>query len=160
MSLTYSPGKTTVKTNSITAREPSIYSYSNSNNPVTYFQWTILALAGIWTQDLPGTKLKCYQLSYPGFQMFETCLIIKWSGIQMLIENWTIVLDSHMATQWHLLNKTHLVWTFGGTWYDDSTYQCIPPPTAFSGLFPACRCPCSLIDCWKNEHLQSNFFCN
>ena len=47
------------------------------------------------------------------------------------------VLDSHMATQLHLLNKTHLVWTFGDTWYKDSTYQCIPPPTAFHALFPA-----------------------
>ena len=43
------------------------YSYSNSNNPVTYFHWKILTLAGIWTQDLPGTKPICYQLSYPGF---------------------------------------------------------------------------------------------
>ena len=32
------------------------YSYSNSNNPVTYFHWKILALAGIWTRDLPSTK--------------------------------------------------------------------------------------------------------
>ena len=28
--------------------------------------WKILALAGIWTWDLPGTKSTCYQLSYPG----------------------------------------------------------------------------------------------
>ena len=26
----------------------------------------ILALAGIWTRDFPGTKPICYQLSYPG----------------------------------------------------------------------------------------------
>ena len=30
-----------------------IYSYSNSNNPVIYFHWKILALAGIWIRDLP-----------------------------------------------------------------------------------------------------------
>ena len=42
-----------------------IYSYSNLNNPVTFHR-KILALAGIWTRDLPGTKLICYQLSYPG----------------------------------------------------------------------------------------------
>ena len=39
-----------------------IFSYSNSNNPVTYIHWKILALAWI----LPGTKPICYQLSYPG----------------------------------------------------------------------------------------------
>ena len=43
-----------------------IYLYSNSNKSVTYFHWKILTLAGIWTPDLPGTKPKCYQLSYPG----------------------------------------------------------------------------------------------
>ena len=42
------------------------YSYSNLNNPVTYFHWKILALARIWTRDLPGAKPICYQLSYPG----------------------------------------------------------------------------------------------
>ena len=42
------------------------YSNSNSNNQVTYFLWKILALARIWTRDLPGTKPICYQLSYPG----------------------------------------------------------------------------------------------
>ena len=26
------------------------------NNPVNYFHWKIIALAGIWTRDLPGTK--------------------------------------------------------------------------------------------------------
>ena len=45
--------------------------YSNSNNPVTYFHWKILALAGIWTQDLPATKRICYQLSYPGLDFKE-----------------------------------------------------------------------------------------
>ena len=43
-----------------------IHSYSNLNNPVTYLHLKILALSGIWTQDLPGTKPICYQLSYPG----------------------------------------------------------------------------------------------
>ena len=33
---------------------------------ITYFHWKILALAGIWTWDLTGTKPICYQLSYPG----------------------------------------------------------------------------------------------
>ena len=42
------------------------YLYSNWNNPITYFHWKILTLAGIWTRDLPGTKPICYQLSYPG----------------------------------------------------------------------------------------------
>ena len=32
----------------------------------TYFHWKILALAGIWTRDLPVTKPICFQLSYPG----------------------------------------------------------------------------------------------
>ena len=41
-----------------------ICSYSNSNKSVTYFHWKILALAGIWTRDLPGTKPICYQFSY------------------------------------------------------------------------------------------------
>ena len=36
------------------------------NDPVTFFHWKILALARIWTWDLPGTKPICYQLSYPG----------------------------------------------------------------------------------------------
>ena len=31
-----------------------------------YFHLKILALAGIWTWDLLGTKPICYQLSYPG----------------------------------------------------------------------------------------------
>ena len=35
-----------------------------------YFHWKILTLAGIWTQDLPGTKSICYQLSYPGLNVF------------------------------------------------------------------------------------------
>ena len=35
-------------------------------NSIIYFHWKILAFAGIWTQDLPGTKLICYQLSYSG----------------------------------------------------------------------------------------------
>ena len=47
-----------------------IYSYSNSNRPVTYFHWKIFALARIWTQDLPSTKPICYQLSYPGLDHF------------------------------------------------------------------------------------------
>ena len=42
------------------------YSYSNSNNPVSYFHWKIVALARIWTLYPPGTKQICYQLSYPG----------------------------------------------------------------------------------------------
>ena len=48
-----------------------INSYSNSNNPVTYFHWKIPALAGICTWDLPGTKPICYQLSYSGW--IENC---------------------------------------------------------------------------------------
>ena len=49
-----------------------INSNSNLNNPVTYFHWKILALAGIWTRDLPGTKPICYQLSYPGLDRFSS----------------------------------------------------------------------------------------
>ena len=37
-----------------------IYLYSNANNPVTYFHWKIIALAGIRTWDLPGTKPICF----------------------------------------------------------------------------------------------------
>ena len=36
---------------------------------VTYFPWKILALDGIWTWDLSGTKPICYPLSYPGLDM-------------------------------------------------------------------------------------------
>ena len=43
-----------------------IYLHSNLNNPVAYFLLKILALAGIWNGDLPGTKPLYYQLSYPG----------------------------------------------------------------------------------------------
>ena len=51
-----------------------IYSYSNSNNPVTNFHWKILALAGIWTWDLPSTKPICYKLSYPGLDVVRICV--------------------------------------------------------------------------------------
>ena len=37
----------------------------------TYFHWKILSLAGIWTQNLPGIKPICYQLSYPGLDNIE-----------------------------------------------------------------------------------------
>ena len=47
-----------------------IYSYSNSNKSVTYLHWKTIDLAGIWTPDLTGTKLICYQLSYPGLDLF------------------------------------------------------------------------------------------
>ena len=49
----------------ITNYNSSWYSYSNSNNAVTYFHLKILALALIWTRDLTGTKPICYQLSHP-----------------------------------------------------------------------------------------------
>ena len=32
------------------------------------FHWKILALVGIWTRELPGNKLICYQLSYHGLE--------------------------------------------------------------------------------------------
>ena len=83
------------------------YSYSNSNNPVTYFHWKILALAEFWTRDLPGTKPICYQLSYSGLDLhnffrfckffFSLCLKsflegntlaqILWSTLGPRIEN-------------------------------------------------------------------------
>ena len=37
----------------------------------------ILALAGIWTRDLPGTKSICYQLSYPGLDSVEQMIYHK-----------------------------------------------------------------------------------
>ena len=37
---------------------------------IILFHWKILALAGIWTWDLPGTKPICYQLSYPGLDPY------------------------------------------------------------------------------------------
>ena len=46
-------------------------SCSSSLNPVTYFHQKILALAGIWTRDIPCTKPICYQLSYPGHSVYE-----------------------------------------------------------------------------------------
>ena len=79
-----------------------IYSYSNSNNPVTYFHWKIIALAGIWTLDLPGTKSICYQLSNPGLDWCQRiclyvcghklcispyCLVINW-----LLKSWNCYL--------------------------------------------------------------------
>ena len=48
-----------------------INSYTNLNKSVTYFHWKILAPAGIWTRDLPGTKPICSQLSYPGLNFFS-----------------------------------------------------------------------------------------
>ena len=52
------------------ARAPNIYwnynSYSNSKKSITFFCWKILALARIWTSDLPSTKPMHSQLSYPG----------------------------------------------------------------------------------------------
>ena len=33
---------------------------------ITYFHWKIIALAGIWTSELPSTKPMRYRLSYPG----------------------------------------------------------------------------------------------
>ena len=52
-----------------------IYSYSNSNNSVTYFQCKILALARIWTRDLPGKKanMLTIELSWLGF-----CKLFLW----------------------------------------------------------------------------------
>ena len=46
------------------------FSYSNSNNPITYFHWKIIAIAGISTGDLTYTKPICYHLSYPGLDDF------------------------------------------------------------------------------------------
>ena len=44
-----------------------------------YFHWKILALAGIWTWDLPGTKPICYQLSYPGLDKFSCSVFYLFS---------------------------------------------------------------------------------
>ena len=65
-----------------------IYSYSNSNNIVTYFHWKILALAGIRTRDLPGTKPICYKFSYPGLDPQElfASLGTKSKHPQLLVE--------------------------------------------------------------------------
>ena len=38
---------------------------------LTYFHWKILAFAGIWTRDFPGTKQICYQQSYPGLDIIK-----------------------------------------------------------------------------------------
>ena len=53
----------------------TVYSYSNSNNSFTYFHWKSLALAGIWTRYLPGTKPICYQLSYLGLDLFPISIL-------------------------------------------------------------------------------------
>ena len=58
-----------------------INSYSNSNNPVSYFHWKIIFFTGIWTRarDHPGTKPICYQLSYPGLdQMCNHKFATRW----------------------------------------------------------------------------------
>ena len=54
-----------------------VSSYSNSNNPVTYFHWKILTLAGIWTRYLTGTKPICYQLSYPGLDSIVGLTLVR-----------------------------------------------------------------------------------
>ena len=43
-----------------------IFKFEQSSS---YFHWKILALAGLWTRDLPGSKPICYQLSYPGLDI-------------------------------------------------------------------------------------------
>ena len=45
---------------------------------VVYFHWKILARAGIWTRDLPGTKRICYQLSYPGWPIWRVSINFFW----------------------------------------------------------------------------------
>ena len=57
------------------------YLYSNLNNPVTYFYWNIFAFAGIWTQELTGTKPICYQLSYPGISYEKLFFVIVFKMI-------------------------------------------------------------------------------
>ena len=42
------------------------------------FSLKILALAGIWTRDLPGIKPICYQLSYPGLNYITRVYIKNW----------------------------------------------------------------------------------
>ena len=72
--------------------------YSNSNNPVTYFHWKILTLAGIWTRDFPGTKPICYQLSCPGLDLFNISKMLNKSIIQNVLESvlLSILLYSHV----------------------------------------------------------------
>ena len=48
-----------------------IYSFSNSNKSIIYFNLKILAFAGIRTSDLPSTKLMHYQLSYSGLDNMQ-----------------------------------------------------------------------------------------
>ena len=109
------------------------YLYSNSNNSVTYFHWKILALAGIWTRDFPGTKPICYQLSYHAakmlswrtkiqstVQLFLTLLhpIIFCLHVEVWLSNQPLVpLGYHQsfwvsASQWNVMPQIWL-WVLG-----------------------------------------------
>ena len=48
--------------------------------------------------------------------------------------NYWHMLGSHLANQLHLLNKTHLVWIFGGHWYMPYTSKCVPQIVAVLGI--------------------------
>ena len=46
-------------------------SISCNFNQINEWRFFMLALAGIWTRDFPGTKPICYQLSYPGLDQIQ-----------------------------------------------------------------------------------------
>ena len=50
--------------------------YSLCSQGDNLFSFKILALAGIWTRDLSGTKPICYQLSYPGLDYLFYFIIL------------------------------------------------------------------------------------
>ena len=64
---------------------------------ITYFHLKILALAGIWIRDLPGSKPICYQLSYPGLDHLCSSVFAK-SWILWLFIN-IIKLDNRILYQ-------------------------------------------------------------
>ena len=68
-----------------------IYSYSNLNTSITYYHWKIIALAGIWTLDLPSTKLMSYQWSYPGLDHVP---MLRFVGVNFFQSNsnWFLVI--------------------------------------------------------------------
>ena len=76
----------------------------------------LIFTAGIWTQDLTGTKPICYQLSYPGLDLIKKIIYLPSGLIFLLIRSILCIGDSPAETASRLERSSSSRFDFSSRW--------------------------------------------